>query len=65
MDVLSLLKQSSTGLTQSEFEEQAKENGIRKPFHELGPLIVKGLARFDAHPEPGRFKATKQAFESN
>ncbi|MCX6705409.1 MAG: hypothetical protein NT162_03700 [Candidatus Woesebacteria bacterium] len=65
MKVLDLLKQSSTGLTQKEFEKKAKENEIREPFIELGHLVVAGLARFDKNPEPGRFKATPKAFPNN
>jgi hypothetical protein len=61
--VLNMLKESSTGLTQKQIVEKAKERNIDNPWSELANCVVDGLVRFDGKPKPGRFKATKKAFD--
>lgn len=67
MTALDWLKDSETGMTQEEIDAKARRCGVNadEVFFELGGLVTRGLARFDENPVPGRFKATKLAWEEN
>lgn len=62
-NLLSVLKQSDTGLTREQLLAKCQENEITDPLPQAQNLVLSGLVRIDKEPKPMRIKATKKAFE--
>lgn len=65
-NVLAWLTGSSTGLTEAQINKKAEELGLSNDevWKDLNVLLDVGFARLDPSPAPGRYKATKKAWES-